>query len=351
MNLKVTLTKKCKMSKVKIIAEAGVNHNGSFSNIIQMINIASEAGADFIKFQTFKAKNLVSSFALKAEYQKKNTSEKKDQYSMLKKLEIPEKWYSKIISHCHDKGIGFLSSVFDKESVDFLIKYGLTTFKIPSGEITNKPLLKYVAQKAKKIILSTGMSNISEIKKALDVIYFQKFKSENITLLHCNTEYPTKNSEVNLLAINHIKDEFKVPIGFSDHTLGNEAAVASVALGSQIIEKHFTLNKDLPGPDHKASMSPRELRGFIISVRKVTECISGDGIKKPTPSELKNKEVVRKSLFYKKKLLKGHTLCEGDFISLRPEIGICPMEIDSLNNRILRVDVNKNQVTKFSDLK
>ncbi len=339
------------MSKVKIIAEAGVNHNGSFSNIIQMIDIASEAGADFIKFQTFKAKNLVSSFALKAEYQRKNTSENKHQYSMLKKLEIPEKWYGKIISHCLDKGIEFLSSVFDKESVDLLLKHGLTTFKIPSGEITNKPLLKYVAKKGQKIILSTGMSDISEIKKALGVIYSEKFKSENIILLHCNTEYPTKNSEVNLLAINHIKDEFKVPVGYSDHTLGNEAAIAAVALGSQIIEKHFTLNRNSLGPDHKASLSPKELSVFILSIRNATECLSGDGIKKPTPSELKNKEVVRKSLFYKKKLSKGHILQETDFISLRPEIGISPMEIDSLNNRILKVDVNKNQLTKFSDLK
>ncbi len=339
------------MKKVKIIAEAGVNHNGLFSNIIQMIDIASDAGADYIKFQTFKAKNLASSLALKAEYQKKNTSENKDQFSMLKKLEIPKKWYQKIISHCDDKGIGFLSSVFDNESVDFLLKHGLTIFKIPSGEITNKPLLKYVAKKAKKIILSTGMSNVFEIKKALEVIYLEKFSKENLIILHCNTEYPTKNSEVNLLAINHIKDEFNVSIGYSDHTLGNEAAIASVVLGSEIIEKHFTLNKNLHGPDHKASLSPTQLRRFINSIRKTSECISGDGIKNPSPSELKNKEVVRKSLFYNKRLKKGHILCESDFIPLRPAIGISPMEIDSLSNRALKVDVNKNQLTKFSDLK
>ncbi len=314
-----------------IIAEAGVNHNGDFELAKKLISAASEAGADIVKFQTFKADKIVNRTAKKAEYQERNISDGDDsQYAMLKKLEMPEEWHIRLIDYANECGIQFLSTGFDNESVDFLYKLGIPLFKIPSGEITNKPYLRNIAQKAKPVILSTGMANIDEIKAALEVLTNNGVAKENITILHCNTEYPTPMEDVNLKAMNAIGKLLGVKIGYSDHTQGIEVPIAAIALGATVIEKHFTLDRNLQGPDHKASLEPDELKVMVQAIRNIEKAISGSGIKTPSPSEQKNIVVARKSIVAAQSIRKGELYTEENLTVKRPGNGISPMFWDEV---------------------
>ena len=295
------------MSKVFIIAEAGVNHNGSVDVAKRMIEAAAVAGADAVKFQTFKAGQLVSENAPKAEYQKKGANSAESQRDMVKRLELDEDAHKELISHCAKSGILFLSSPFDLESIELLTRLGIDMFKVPSGEITNPPYLKKLGGLKKKIIMSTGMADMDEIKTALDILTKAGTLKENITVLHCNTEYPTPIEDVNLSAMCAIKDSFRINVGYSDHTLGREVPIAAVALGASIIEKHFTLDRNMEGPDHKASMEPSELKEMISAVRGIEKSL-GDGIKRPTRSELKNRDVVRKGIVASRPIKKAKSL-------------------------------------------
>lgn len=316
---------------ILIIAEAGVNHNGSFELAKQLVDAADSAGADFIKFQTFKANKIVSKSAKKADYQERNTSDGDDsQYNMLKKLEMPDDWHIKLIEYAEKQGIKFLSTGFDEESVDFLDKLGSPLFKIPSGEITNKPYLKHIAQKRKPVILSTGMANMDEIKAAVDVLLKNGVAKSMITVLHCNTEYPTPMEDVNLKAMLSIQDELGVKVGYSDHTQGIEVPIAATALGATVIEKHFTLDRNLPGPDHKASLEPNELKAMVSAIRNVELAISGNGKKEPSKSESKNMEVARKSIVAAQPIRKGEEFTEKNLTVKRPGNGISPMLWDDV---------------------
>lgn len=338
--------------KLIIIAEAGVNHNGDFDTALKLVKAAADAGADFVKFQTFKADKLVTKAAEKASYQKKNTGKDTgSQYEMLKKLEMPEEWHFKLKTYAEELGINFLSTGFDKESIDFLDNLGVPFFKIPSGELTNKPYLKHVAKKGKPIILSTGMSNINEIKQAINLLKEEGIKKENITVLHCNTDYPTQMKDVNLKAMNYIAEELDVKIGYSDHTLGIEVPIAAVALGAFVIEKHFTIDKNLPGPDHAASLDPFELKSMVISLRNIENAISGSGFKEPSESEIQNIIIARKSIHLKNSLCAGHILTEFDLEIKRPGDGISPMEIDNLIGKKLKFNLPEEHKLRKSDLK
>lgn len=327
------------MNKVIVIAEAGVNHNGYLDNAIKLIDVAANAGADFVKFQTFKATKLVTKQAQKAIYQQENTTGSSSQFEMLSQLEIPVDWYPKLIQHCKEKEIGFLSTGFDLESIDFLDQLGQKCFKIPSGEITHKPLLRRIAQKKKPVIISTGMATMQEIHAAVKVFLEEGLTKSDITILHCTTAYPTPLNEVNLMAMKAIENELGVAIGYSDHTLGTAVAIAAVGLGAKIIEKHFTLDKNSPGPDHKASLEPNELIHMVEAIREVTQSIAGTAKKTPTPTELENRKVARKSLCYNGGFEKGKQLKEEDFIALRPEGGISPMLIDDFIGKSLKQSV------------
>lgn len=321
-----------------IIAEAGVNHNGNIDLAKKMIDVAKDAGADYVKFQTFKADKLVSKSAKKASYQKKNFIDVDDsQYAMLKKLELSEEMHVELIAYCEQRGIKFLSTGFDDLSVDFLDKLNLDLYKIPSGEITNKPYLMHVASKGKPVILSTGMSSLIDIKDALDVLLSLGLSKELITILHCNTEYPTPMADVNLKAMLTIHKEFDVKIGYSDHTLGIEVPIAAVAIGATVIEKHFTLDRNLPGPDHAASLEPNELKEMVKAIRNVELALSGSGIKEPSESEQKNVIVARKSIVAARRIVKGEILSLDNITVKRPGNGISPMLWDHvLGNRAIR---------------
>lgn len=335
-----------------IIAEAGVNHNGNIEIAKKLIEKAAEAGADFVKFQTFKADSLVSKKAKKAKYQlSAENRDEKDQYTMLKKLEIPLEWYSILINCCKKNGIKFLSTGFDEKSVDYLDSLNMSYIKIPSGEITNLPYLIYVAKKQKKIIISTGMCHEYEIKRALDVLIQYGISREMISVLHCNTEYPTPMKDVNLMAMLSIKKNLDVAIGYSDHTLGVEVPIAAVALGAKIIEKHFTLDRNLPGPDHSASLEPDELKAMVEAIRNIELAISGNGIKKPSDSEIKNSTIVRKSIHLNKSLSKGHIICEEDIIALRPGDGISPIEWNTILGKKLNKEKKQFDKLSYSDFK
>ncbi len=337
--------------KVLIIAEAGVNHNGDFELALKLIDAAKEAGADFVKFQTFKAEKLVSKNAKKANYQRENLkSENDSQFDMLKKLEMSDEWHDKLIKYSNSVDIGFMSSGFDEDSNDFLEKLGVKIFKVPSGEIINKRYLQNIGKKGKMVILSTGMADLVEVKDAMSVLVDVGLPKSKIIVLHCNTEYPTPLEDVNLLAMNHLREELGCEIGYSDHTNGIEVPVAAVALGASVIEKHFTLDRNMIGPDHIASLEPKELKQMVDAIRKVEISISGSGYKIPSASELKNKVSVRKSLHFAKDLKCGFKLLENSFISLRPGSGISPMLIDELVGRVLRVDVCSGQMIKWEDL-
>lgn len=330
------------MKKVLIIAEAGVNHNGDINKALELIDVAAEVRADFVKFQTFKAEKIVNPTAQKAAYQKNNMKDDENtQFGMLKKLEMGEDWYPVLIERCQNKGINFLSTGFDTESIDFLNKLEIPFYKIPSGEITNKPYLQYIARKGKDIILSTGMATLDEVKAAMDVIIQEGIKKEGITILHCNTEYPTPMEDVNLLAMNQMANELGVKVGYSDHTLGIEVPIAAVALGASVIEKHFTLDRNLPGPDHAASLEPAELKAMVQAIRNVEKAIAGSGVKEPSSSEKKNMPIARKSLHLTRNLRKGDFIHEDDLISLRPGDGISPMHIEEVLGKELLLDLSE----------
>jgi N,N'-diacetyllegionaminate synthase len=312
------------MGKVLIIAEAGVNHNGNMEMAKQLVLEAKKAGADAVKFQTFKAELVMSRYAEKAEYQKAATGEDESQIEMVRKFELPYSAFEVLRKLCEDVGIAFLSTPFDLESVDFLAGMGLQTLKIPSGEITNLPYLTKIGKLFHRVILSTGMSTLPEIGSAMDIL--KKNGAQEIVLLHCNTEYPTPYADVNLRAMQTMKEKFGVPVGYSDHTLGIEIPVAAVAMGASVIEKHFTLNKTLEGPDHKASLEPQELAAMVRSIRNV-EAAMGSGEKVPSPSEIKNMVIARKSIVAAADIQKGEAFTEWNLTIKRPGSGISPMRL------------------------
>jgi N-acetylneuraminate synthase/N,N'-diacetyllegionaminate synthase len=339
------------MSKVIIIAEAGVNHNGDIQLAKKLIDVAVEAGVDYVKFQTFKADKLVSREAKKASYQNKNINDGDDsQYNMLKKLELSHENHLELISYCKERNIKFFSTAFDVEGVNYLNDLGLSFFKIPSGEITNYPYLKAVALCGKPVIMSTGMCSEIEIKEAVDVLIKFGLKKGAISILHCNTEYPTPMKDVNLKAMLAIKQKFEVKVGYSDHTLGIEVPIAAVALGATIIEKHFTLDRNLPGPDHVASLEPNELKAMVDAIRNIELALSGDGEKIPSESESKNIAIARKSIHLNKNLSKGHIITDKDIISLRPGDGISPMEWENIVGKILKENKKEFDKLLLSDL-
>lgn len=334
-----------------IIAEAGVNHNGSIELAKKLIEKAAEAGVDIIKFQTFKAGKLVSKAAQKAEYQKSNLKNSDDsQYTMLKRLELDESMHVELISHCKKHGITFLSTGFDEESIDMLERFEIPFYKVPSGEITNKPFLQHIAKKGKPIVLSTGMANLDEIKDALEVLTKARIDLSMITVLHCNTEYPTPMEDVNLFAMHNIRNTFGVKIGYSDHTKGIEVPVAAVALGAEIIEKHLTLDRNMEGPDHKASLEPGELKAMVDAIRNIELAIGGSGIKEITKSELPNKIIARKSIHLAKDLKAGETIQEHHLIMKRPGDGISPMKIDLVLGKKIRRDIFKDEKLNWEDI-
>lgn len=321
------------MKKTLIIAEAGVNHNGDMNNAMKLIDVAVEAGVDYIKFQTFKTEKLVSKSAKKAEYQIQNTGGQEDsQYVMLKKLELSLQDHETLIHYCKKKGIQFFSTAFDLDSLEYLKEIGLELVKIPSGEITNLPYLRKAAKLFSKIILSTGMSTMNDISAAVEV--FRAEGVNDITILHCNTEYPTPMQDVNLKAMLAIKEQFHTEIGYSDHTLGIEVPIAAVALGASVIEKHFTLDKTMEGPDHAASLEPFELINMVTAIRNIEKAMTGDGIKKPSPSELKNIAIARKSIVAATSISKGDVLSEKNLAVKRPGSGISPMRWDEIIGNI-----------------
>lgn len=329
-------------TKTLIIAEAGVNHNGDINQAKRLIDAAADAGADYVKFQTFKADKLVSPEAKKAEYQSKNIGDyDNSQYDMLKKLELSHEDHLELMNYCAEKNIQFFSTAFDVDGVYYLNDLGLKLFKVPSGEITNYPYLKAIASFNKPVILSTGMCTNEEIRDAITLLTNEGLKKEMITILHCNTEYPTPMADVNLKAMLAIKSDFGVETGYSDHTLGIEVAVAAVAIGATVIEKHFTLDKTLPGPDHVASLEPDELKQMVQAIRNIELALSGSGIKEPSESEKKNIAIVRKSLHFSRDLEAGHILTDSDIIALRPGNGISPMKIMSYVGRVLKTAVKE----------
>lgn len=335
---------------VIIIAEAGVNHNGDMALAERLIRSAAQADADFVKFQSFKADKLVSPDARKAAYQVRNLDDGDDsQFNMLKRLELTHANHLRLIGLCKSYGIKFLSTAFDTDGLDYLADLGVEFFKVPSGEITNYPYLKKLADIGKPVILSTGMADMQEIKEALDVLE-TGIRRENITVLHCNTEYPTPMEDVNLKAMLSIKAAFGVEVGYSDHTLGIEVPIAAVALGATVIEKHFTLDRNLPGPDHKASLEPGELKNMVVAIRNIESAISGSGIKEPSVSELKNKVIARKSIHLLREVTKGQVLGEEDLLPLRPGDGISPMHWSSVVGKEVLNDLPAFYKLKMSDL-
>ena len=311
--------------KTLVIAEAGVNHNGDIELAKKLIDIAADAGANLVKFQTFMADRLVTESAIKADYQIFASDSTETQHAMLRRLELTEAMHYELISHCGLRNIGFFSTGFDIESIDLLVSLGQEMFKVPSGEITNFPYLRHIGKLGKKVILSTGMSNMNEIEAAIDILEVSGTERQNITVLHCTTAYPAPMADVNLLAMQNIKKELSVAVGYSDHTLGIEISLAAVAMGATVIEKHFTLDRTLPGPDHKASLEPSELRAMVAAIRNIEKAL-GDGVKRLMPSEVSNREVARKSIVARHPILAGEKLTEDNLTIKRPGTGISPMD-------------------------
>lgn len=326
------------MSRIFIIAEAGVNHNGDLQTAKRLVDEAAKAGADAVKFQTFKAEALVSKDAKKADYQMETTERTESQYDMLKKLELTPDMHEQLIAYCKEKHIMFLSTPFDIDSLHYLIQCGVEIVKVPSGEVTNYPFLREVGRTGKRVIISSGMSTLEEIKEAVDVL--KNNGSTDITVLHCNTEYPTPYKDVNLQAMLTIKNELGAAVGYSDHTQGTEVPIAAAALGAAVIEKHFTLDRNMEGPDHKASLEPEELRAMVRAVRNI-ETAMGDGTKKPSESERKNIEVARKSIVAKRLIRKGEAFSEDNLTTKRPGSGISPMRWNEI--------VGKTAVRDFTE--
>lgn len=335
------------MARVFIIAEAGVNHNGSLDTALQLVDAAKATGADAVKFQTFRADLLATRSAHKAAYQERTTDESESQFDMLRRLELDRDAHLKIIRHCQEVGIQFLSSPFDIASVDLLTEMNIAQFKIPSGEITNFPYLRHLAQKGKPVILSTGMSTLGEVEEAVDVL--QSAGTKELTLLHCVTEYPAPYEEVNLRAMHTLRVAFGLPVGYSDHTPGIEISIAAVALGAAAIEKHFTLDRGLPGPDHAASLEPTEFRQMVNGIRNVTAAM-GDGIKKPAACERANISVARKSIVASRSMPAGHRLLDTDLEVKRPGNGLSPRYLSALIGRSLRVALEQDATIRWDDL-
>lgn len=328
------------MSEVFVIAEAGVNHNGDIEIAKKLVDAAVLAGADAVKFQTFRAENLVCKDAGKAEYQMKTTAKEESQFEMLKRLELTYDMHQQLIEYCKSKKIMFLSTPFDIESLNYLVECGIELIKIPSGEITNYPYLEKVGKTGKRVILSSGMSYLNEVRDAVTILRDNGCK--DITLLHCNTEYPTPYCDVNLRAMMQIQKELGVPVGYSDHTTGIEVPIAAVALGAVVIEKHFTLNRNMEGPDHKASLEPAELKMMVSAVRNISIALGSD-IKQPTPSEMKNRDVARKSIVAKESIRIGELFTEDNLTTKRPGDGVSPMRWNEVIGTAADRDYQKDE--------
>jgi len=331
------------MKNIFIIAEAGVNHNGSLDLAKQLIDVAVKSGVDAVKFQTFKTENCIVKNAVKADYQKQTTSEDETQFEMVKKLELDTDAHNKLIAYCKTKNIMFLSTPFDHDSIELLNDLGLEIFKIPSGEITNLPYLRHIGKLGKKVILSTGMADIGEIEDALDVLVEAGTKKEDITVLHANTMYPTPMEDVNLKAMVTIGKTFDIAYGYSDHTLGIEVDIAAVAMGASAIEKHFTLDNTMEGPDHKASLEPDELIAMVKAIRNI-ELALGSSVKKPSASEQPNMAIARKSIVAKRAIKIGETFTEENLAIKRPGTGISPIQWDSIIGATAQKNYNEDEL-------
>jgi N,N'-diacetyllegionaminate synthase len=329
-----------------IIAEAGVNHNGDLALAMKLVDVAADAGADLVKFQTFSADRLVTKAAAKADYQARTTDSKESQHEMLRRLELTEGMHHDLMAHCAARGIGFFSTGFDIESIDLLVGLGQDRFKIPSGEITNLPYLRHIGRMGKPVILSTGMAEMDEIQAAIAALEEAGTPRAIITVLHCTTEYPAPMAEVNLRAMLGIQKAFGVEVGYSDHTRGIEVAIAAVALGASVIEKHFTLDRNLPGPDHKASLEPEELKAMVAAIRNV-EVALGDGVKRLTPSEAGNRPVARKSLVASRGVRKGEVFSVENITAKRPGTGISPMRWDAVIDRLAPRDFSQDELIEL----
>lgn len=332
--------------KILIIAEAGVNHNGDMTLARQLIDAAAEAGADMVKFQTFSADRLVTANAAKADYQSRASGDGESQHAMLRRLELTRDMHVALIAHCNSRGIEFFSTGFDPQSIDLLAELGLRRFKIPSGEITNLPYLRHIGRYGKPVVLSSGMATLGEIEAALDALDAVGTPRELVTVLHCNTEYPTPMSDVNLRAMLTIRDAFSIAVGYSDHTLGIEVAVAAAALGASVIEKHFTLNRTLSGPDHKASLEPFELKAMIVAIRNIEQAL-GDGIKRPSASEAKNKPIARRSLIAARAIRAGEIFDNSNLTAKRPGTGLSPMRWDEVMGRAASRDFAPDELIEL----
>ena len=326
-----------------IIAEAGVNHNGSLELAMKLIDVAVEAGVDIVKFQTFKADKMASKQAVKAAYQQQTTDKTESQYEMLKRLELSEADHDELLDYCNKKEVRFLSTPFDEDSILLLKKKGITLGKVPSGEVTNLPYLRAMAKAFPEIILSTGMCTIEEVRAALKVLIDTGLPKEKVTVLHCNTEYPTPMEDVNLKAMSQLAKDLDVAIGYSDHTQGIEVPIAAVALGATVIEKHFTLDRNMEGPDHRASLEPEELKAMVNAIRNIEKAISGSGIKLPSASEQKNIAVARKSIVAAVAIKKGELLTNKNLTVKRPGTGISPMQWDEVCGTTAVKDFEKDE--------
>ena len=334
------------MNHTIIIAEAGVNHNGDIEIAKKMVKIAKDAGVDYIKFQTGKPENVTSKFALMADYQKKNIGKEESQLEMIKKISLSYDAFTIIKQYCDEIGIKFMSTPFDLESIDVLNKLDMDFWKIPSGEITNYPYLKKIAKFGEPVILSTGMCEMQDIEAALKVLTDNGLSKDKISILHCNTEYPTPFKDVNLLAMNELKERFGVRVGYSDHTKGIEVPIAAVALGAEIIEKHFTLDRNMEGPDHKASLEPDELKAMVSAIRNI-ELALGDGHKTVSESERKNIAVARKSIVAAKDIKAGEVFSENNLAVKRPGNGISPMDWEKVIGQTAKKDFVEDQLIEL----
>lgn len=326
-----------------VIAEAGVNHNGDLGLALSLVDAAKDSGADYVKFQTFRADRLATRTALKAEYQKQHSGAEESQHEMLRRLELTPEMHVALIEYCRRQGIRFLSTGFDIESLDLLAGFGIPLFKIPSGEITNLPYLQHIGCMGKPVILSTGMADMAEIGAALDVLEQAGTPLQQITVLHCNTEYPTPMCDVNLRAMLSIREAFGVQVGYSDHTAGIEVPIAAVALGATVIEKHFTLDRNLPGPDHQASLEPGELKAMVAAIRNI-ELALGDGVKRPSPSETKNIGIARKSLVAACPIRAGEPFTLDNLAVKRPGTGVSPMRLNEVLGRVAGRDFQTDEL-------
>jgi N,N'-diacetyllegionaminate synthase len=334
------------INHVTVIAEAGVNHNGCMDRALKMIDAAADAGADYVKFQTFRADRLVTKDAMKAAYQQKTSGTNESQFDMLRRLELSLENHNELINHCDRRNIQFFSTAFDIASIELLVELGLPLFKIPSGEITNVPYLRRIGSLRKPVLLSTGMATMAEIEFAIDTLEQSGVARNNLTVLHCNTEYPTPMSDVNLRAMQSIRDAFKVSVGYSDHTQGTEVSIAAVALGATVIEKHFTMDRALPGPDHEASLEPAEFKAMVTAIRNIEQAL-GDGIKRPSPSEFPNRFVARKSIIAAVDIRKGETFTAQTLTVKRPGTGICPSRWDEVVGRTASRDYCADELIQW----